>query len=165
MLCNQIVLAPTANGSPADESSLKRQHDEIKLIGDYIDDAAAIVDDNDREGGLERFASFIVAGNLASDAQSGPSFKDPVRRHLLSNRKLNTSFTPTSGASLAGYEPHHTCDLKRRCDYVLPSADLTVNGSGVWRHAADGGAAFPSSHFPVYIDVEVREPVHIDMTK
>jgi hypothetical protein len=70
-----------------------------------------------------------------------------------------------STAPLPGFEPHHTCVSKRRYDYVLPSADLTVNASGVWRHATDSSKAFPGSHFPVYIDIEVREPLTIDTTK
>ena len=47
--------------------------------------------------------------------------------------------------------------FKMRVDHVIPSKDLKVSASGVWRAlpASNVGGKFPSDHFPVWMDVVV----------
>jgi endonuclease/exonuclease/phosphatase family metal-dependent hydrolase len=45
-----------------------------------------------------------------------------------------------------------------RVDYVLPSRDLGVKAAGVWRTLPAGAGAFPSDHYPVWMDLEVPPP-------
>jgi len=133
----------------------RRNHDEIRLIGDYIDSTPYLVDDKEEEGGLGRFDSFIILGDLNADPKKGDSFKDPVTRHLLTNRRINATFTPTADIALPGLDPTDTAMFKLRVDYVLPSSDITILRGGVYRTPPKGSTQFPSDHFPVYLDVTV----------
>jgi Endonuclease/Exonuclease/phosphatase family len=155
LLCSHPT--PPAFDGP-EQRNHKRNHDEIRLIGEYIDDAPFLVDDRDKEGGLGRFDSFIVLGDLNADPRKGSSFKDPIRRHLAGNRRVNFAFTPASDLAVPGLDPADTASFKLRVDYVLPSIDLKVRGGEVWRHVPEGASTFPSDHYPVYLDVTVPAP-------
>lgn len=155
---------PPAFDGP-EQRNKKRNHDEIRLIGDFIDGMPYLVDDNEKEGGLGRFDSFIVMGDLNADPKKGSSFKDPMTRHLLTNRRVNGDFVPVSDVVITGLEPSDTARFKMRVDYVLPSVDIKVLRGAVYREApttlstsADAGKSFPSDHFPVYLDVQVPAP-------
>ena len=155
LLCSHPT--PPAFDGP-EQRNKKRNHDEIRLIGEYISDAPFVVDDNEREGGLGRFDSFIVLGDLNADPKKGNSFRDPITRHLAGNPRVNFGFIPTSTISLPGLDPADTASFKLRVDYVLPSRDLKVLKGEVWRHPPEGAAACPSDHFPVYLDISVPAP-------
>lgn len=155
LLCSHPT--PPAFDGP-EQRNRKRNHDEIRLIGEYIDDAPFLVDDKDKEGGLGRFDSFIVLGDLNADPRKGDSFKNPIERHLKGNRRVRFDFTPTSTVQRPGLDPADTASFKLRVDYVLPSRDIEVVGGQVWRHVPEGAAAFPSDHFPVFLDVKVPSP-------
>ncbi|MCX5688447.1 MAG: endonuclease/exonuclease/phosphatase family protein [Planctomycetota bacterium] len=155
LLCSHPT--PPAFDGP-EQRNKKRNHDEIRLIGEYIGDAPFLVDDNEREGGLGRFDSFVILGDLNADPKKGNSFRDPIIRHLASNPRVNFEFVPTSTLAVPGLEPADTASFKLRVDYVLPSKDLKVLKGEVWRHAPEGGATFPSDHFPVYLDLSVPPP-------
>jgi hypothetical protein len=155
LLCSHPT--PPAFDGP-EQRNKKRNHDEIRLIGEYIADAPFLVDDNEREGGLGRFDSFIVLGDLNADPKKGSSFRDPIFRHLGSNARVNFEFVPQATRSVPGLEPSDTAAFKLRVDYVLPSRDLTVIKGEVWRHPPEGGDDFPSDHFPVYLDLSVPPP-------
>ncbi len=155
LLCSHPT--PPAFDGP-EQRNRKRNHDEIRLIGEYIDDAPFLVDDAERVGGLGRFDSFIVLGDLNADPRKGDSFKNPIERHLKGNRRVRFDFTPVSTVSLPGFDPADTASFKLRVDYVLPSKDIEIVGGEVWRHVPEGAAKFPSDHFPVYLDVKVPPP-------
>lgn len=159
LLCSHPT-PPAFDG--AEQRNKKRNHDEIRLIGEYISDAPFLVDDNEREGGLGRFDSFIVMGDLNADPRKGSSFKDPIIRHLSGNPRVNFGFVPASTLALPGLDPADTASFKLRVDYVLPSKDLTILKGEVWRHPPADGADFPSDHFPVYLDLSVPAPAVTD---
>jgi endonuclease/exonuclease/phosphatase family metal-dependent hydrolase len=133
----------------------KRNHDEIRLIADYIDNASYLVDDNNTEGGLSFNASFIILGDLNADPAKGNSFKNPINLYFFSSPRVAKDVAPRSDIQIPGMDPTDTAAFKLRVDYVLPSADLTILASGLWRTNPAGGASFPSDHFPVWMDVKI----------
>lgn len=135
----------------------RRNHDEIRLIGDYIEGASYLVDDKEQPGGLDRFASFIILGDLNADPEKGDSFKNPMRTHLLGRSRIHDRPAPRADLEVPGLTPTDTARFKLRADYALPSSDLTLLRSGIWRTPPAGGD-FPSDHFPVWIDVTVPPP-------
>lgn len=136
----------------------KRNHDEIRLIADYIDNASYLVDDKETEGGLPFNASFVILGDLNADPLKGNSFKDPVNRYLFTSPRLAKDVAPRSDIAIPGLEPTDTAAFKLRVDYVLPSADIDVRASGVWRALPANTRAFPSDHFPVWVDLTIPPP-------
>ncbi|NNE34041.1 MAG: endonuclease/exonuclease/phosphatase family protein [Rhodothermales bacterium] len=135
----------------------KRNHDEIRFWGDYIDGADYIVDDTGRSGGLEPTSHFVIMGDLNADLDEGSSIDDPVGRFLVSSERVNGDVSPAAdSAGQARYErldPDDTAQWGLRVDYVLPSSKLKVIDSGVYRP----DAYVVSDHFPVWIDVEVDQ--------
>lgn len=155
LLCHHPT--PPAFDGP-EERNKRRNHDEIRLIGDYIEGASYLVDDAERVGGLGRFDSFVVLGDLNADPVKGDSFKTPMVTHLLGRRRINNSVQPVSEIAVPGLEPSDTARFKLRVDYAIPSNDITLVRSGVWRMPPADGGAFPSDHFPVWIEVTLPEP-------
>jgi endonuclease/exonuclease/phosphatase family metal-dependent hydrolase len=139
----------------------KRNYDEIRFWADYINQQSWIVDDANVAGGLIDFASFIILGDLNADPDEGSSFKDPIDTLLRPIRRLNMETVPTSDIAIPRLDPDDTALFGLRVDYVLPSADLEVRGSGVWRQVptlAPKPGTFPSDHFPVWLDLKVSAP-------
>jgi hypothetical protein len=133
----------------------KRNHDEIRFWGDYIDQQSWIVDDANQPGGLERGEMFVIMGDLNADPAKGSSWKNPVGKWLFSLPRVNREFTPVSPIVVPELEPSDTAGFKMRVDYVIPSTDLEVLDGAVWRDLPGGGATFPSDHFPVWADLSV----------
>lgn len=154
LLCSHPT--PPAFDGP-EQRNKRRNHDEIRFWADYLDNAAYIVDDLNRAGGLDPEAHFLILGDLNADPEKGSSFKEPIRRTLFANSRINSSVTPVSDIQIEGLEASDTAMFKLRVDYVLPSRTLGVLRSGVWRHRA-GSSSFPSDHFPVWLDVRVPAP-------
>lgn len=148
---------PPAFDGP-EQRNKKRNHDEIRFWSDYLDRSAWIVDDANRPGGLEAGRAFVIVGDLNADPDEGSSFKNPITKFLLTHPRVNGSVTPTSGIDIPRLDPDDTAMFRLRVDYVLPSRELDVVASGVWRDAPSGGGAFPSDHFPVWMDVSVPAP-------
>lgn len=150
---------PTFDG--AEDRNGKRNHDEIRFWADYVAGADYIYDDQGNTGGLEAGAKFVIAGDYNADPLDGDSFKGTVNGEqynaigqLLDNPLINTSDTPSSdgGAAAADYPSNNgsanqshvgdpsqdTADFSDaapgnlRVDYVLPSANLDVEGSGIY---------------------------------
>ncbi|MCY7396578.1 MAG: endonuclease/exonuclease/phosphatase family protein [Nocardioides sp.] len=171
---------PTFDG--AEDRNGRRNHDEIRFWADYVAGARYVYDDRGRRGGLERRASFVIAGDQNADPLDGDSV-DAAIDQLLGNRLIQDP-QPTSaggpeaarlqaGANLAhrGDPAYDTADFNDnpapgnlRADYVLASRDLRVRDAGVfWPVAADplsrltGTFPFPSSdHRAVWVDLRVR---------
>lgn len=152
----------------------KRNHDEIRFWGDYLDGAGYIVDDANTQGGLARGAHFVILGDLNADPDEGNSFKNPIANVLFTNSRINRDFVPRATRVLAGLDDDDTSDFKLRVDYVLPSKTMEVLGGAVERGPATASpspsataspardlapAGWPSDHFLVWIDVLV--PPHL----
>ena len=172
----------------------RRNSDEIRLWADYVTPGAGgyIYDDKDGFGGLKPGEKFVIAGDQNADPLDGDSFEAPdfvgAIQQLLNNPRINTTVTPESlgapqqsalqggiNASHLGDPRFDTADFadgapgNLRADYVLPSRNLRIVGSGVfWPLASDPLfrlvgvfnstflAGFPSSdHRSVWVDVVV----------
>ena len=137
----------------------RRNHDEIRLIADYIADEPYLVDDANRPGGLPDGASFVVLGDLNADPDEGQSLEDPIGTLLFEQFRVNSAIVPVSDVPIEGLDADDTARFKLRVDYVLPSTDLAILAAGVWRalptRAESSERAFPSDHFPVWMDVRV----------
>jgi len=136
-----------------------RNHDEIQLWVDYLNRAPYIEDDSGRGGGLREGASFVVMGDLNADPDDRSSFRDAIRA-LIGHERVNGAVVPT--ASSAGrddypdLDPDDTARWAKRIDYVLPSANLSVDDAGIWRPDPAELPDVPvSDHFPVWMDLRV----------
>jgi 3-phytase/alkaline phosphatase D len=157
----------------AEDRNGRRNHDEVRLLADYVDGDKDdyLVDDTGSGGGLRGDALFIIAGDLNADPVDGDSVSGTLDQ-LLKHPRVNASFTPASaGGKLAterratsnrperGDPTHDTSDfeiLNLRVDYVLPSRGLTVTGGGVfWPTPSQPGsqAITATDHRLVWIDV------------
>lgn len=135
----------------------RRNHDEIRLIADYIDGAAYLVDDSGRGGGLRPDDRFLVLGDLNADPDEGSSIYNPIQRLLLDSPRIEPSEAPVSGVEFDGLDPDDTARFGLRVDYVLSSRGIRATRSGVWRGLRDDERAFPSDHFPVWADLIVPD--------
>lgn len=170
---------PTFDG-PEDRNG-RRNHDEIRFWSLYLGPDAAtqwIVDDQGRRGGLGA-ATFVIAGDLNADPVDGDARREAILG-LLAHPRLKAEPAPESrggveqsqrqggrNAEHRGDPAHDTADFddstvgNLRLDYVLPSVDLVVSGSGVfWPLSSDplfdlvGTHPFPvSDHRLVWVDV------------
>ncbi len=172
---------PTFDG--AEDRNGTRNHDEIRFWADYVSggrDARYVYDDEGRRGGLQRGASFVIAGDQNSDPVDGDSVPGAIQQ-LLEHPRITDPRPASSGAKEAsalqgganlvheGNPRYDTADFadtqpgNLRADYVLPSTDLEVVGAGVfWPVQANplsrltGTFPFPSSdHRSVWVDVRV----------
>jgi hypothetical protein len=159
-----------------------RNHDEIRMINDYLGADGSgdyLYDDSGKRGALAPGSDFVVLGDLNSDAASGES--DPAAILDLLGNRLLVDPLPVGPElpgelelrGLAGITRSAlgTADFGRgsagvlRVDYVLPSATLPVRGSGVfWPVAGQDGAGLltgwppaSSDHRLVWVDVTVGD--------
>lgn len=182
-----LVLAhPTPPGfdGPEDRNG-RRNHDEVRLLLDYVTraDAAWIVDDQGRRGGLDAGAMFVIAGDLNADPADGdrpagqarhaiaelighPRVTDPKPKSFggldaaRRQGKANARHDGDPALDTADFSDDRAGNL--RVDYVLPSSNLDVRGSGVFWPADDEpgfelvGPGFPpvsSDHRLVWVDI------------
>lgn len=168
-----VASHPTPAGfdGPEDRNG-RRNHDEIRLIRDILDDAAYLVDDAGVRGGLAAGASFILMGDLNAALRSDQVEGRLAILQLLEHPRIrDTGDVCVSEGGLAGrtagapefFEQATTAFRDgSRIDYVLPSRDLTVTGGGVywpWAETDPEGAATvekASDHRLVWVDLEVR---------
>lgn len=148
---------PPAFDGP-EERNKRRNHDEIRFWADYLDHAAYIVDDKSNAEPLPFDASFIIIGDLNADPNGGSSYGDPIGTILFTAPGVNPDVTPTSDTEIDGLDNQDTSRFGLRVDYVIPSKDLEVLGSGIWRANPSGAGVFPSDHFPVWVDLRAPAP-------
>lgn len=142
-----------------EKRNARRNRDEIRFWADYIDDAAYIVDDRNRPGGLPREASFVILGDLNADPEKGESFRNPIGTVLCAARRVNCSVVPASDVAVEGLARTDTASFRLRVDYVLPSRNLGIAAAGVYRTAPGGpNARFPSDHYPVWMELLIPPP-------
>lgn len=166
---------PPVFDGPEDRNGC-RNHDEIRLWADYIspDRSKYLVDDRGQRGGLAEDASFVILGDLNADPADGDSGGENIRQ-LLEHPRVNASFSPSSEGGVESSKAHadlnanhqgearfDTADFSGdghgnlRVDYVLPSRDLRVVGSGVyWPKPGEPGAEAikATDHRLVWVDL------------
>ncbi len=172
LLCSHPT-PPVFDG--AEDRNGKRNHDEVRLVADYIDPAKGeyLVDDTGRRGGIAKDALFVILGDLNCDPLDGDGVPGTMDQ-LLNHPRVNASFTPTSiGGPLTvkkfadqhvdhrGDPRHVTSNFTAeghgclRIDYALPSRGLTIVDGGVfWPATGEPGseAVEASDHRLVWID-------------
>ena len=157
---------PVFDGS--EKRNQRRNHDEIRLLNDYLGADGAgeyIYDDAGARGPLATGSTFVVLGDLNSDATSGGS--NPAAITALQENPLLVDPLPASQAQelspelrrlAAAHNPLGTADFGPstgvlRVDYVLPSLGLPVRDAGVyWPAAGQVGADLVSTWPPVSSD-------------
>jgi hypothetical protein len=181
---------PPVFDGPEDRNGT-RNHDEIRFWADYVRPSRSgyIYDDDGAAGGLTPGASFVIAGDQNSDPLDGDSIPGSTQQ-LLDNPRVNSTNAPTSGGGVWAAavqdelnDTHESdpaedtadfCDTPAfppcsgpgnlRADYVLPSKNLRIHGSGIFWPAAGEpffyltGPGFPvptSDHREVWVDVRV----------
>ena len=150
---------PTPPAFDGEEGRNKRRnHDEIRFWGDYVDNASYIVDDNGRRGGLPADAAFVIMGDLNADPDEGSAIDNPIGSWLLTNPRVEGAYVPVAdsvGQSLfPDLDPDDTASWGLRADYVLPSRNTQVIDGGVLRRPPAFGVEV-SDHFPVWIDIQM----------
>ena len=147
----------------------KRNHDEIRLWKDYIQNAAYLKDDNNRTGGLEKDAHFVIMGDMNADPNDGDSYQQSIRQ-LLDLEEVNQEvaygkWVPKSeGGKEAQQKKEDTGDpafdtsfFGLRVDYVLPDKALNVINTGVvWpssqKNQLEISKGNPSDHLMVWLE-------------
>ncbi|MBB1385812.1 endonuclease/exonuclease/phosphatase family protein [Pseudoalteromonas sp. SG45-5] len=114
----------------------KRNHDEIRLIADYVTNANYIYDDNGQKGGLKAQSRFVILGDLNASPE-GDKARVMTTDLLLKNSLINASFVPKSEGAKEQYKEsyaqNYTANWQARVDYVLPSNyGLSVKSGGVF---------------------------------
>jgi len=149
---------PTFDGA-ADRNG-RRNHDEIRFWREYVSGADHIADDSSRTGGLPADASFVIMGDLNADPDEGDTFGTPMTDLFDHPRvgDISPEATAQGQKTFPDLDADDTARWGLRVDYVLPSKDLRVIDSGVWRPT--GLAATDpevSDHFPVWVDIAAAD--------
>jgi hypothetical protein len=177
---------PTPPGFDGDEDrNGRRNQDEIRFWTDYIEGDAASYhrDDAGGQGGL-RGSHFVVVGDLNADPNDGDGAQGAIS-DLVGHALVWQGEPPASAGAVeqadrqgganrsqVGDPAFDTADWSDdsignlRVDYALPSATLTVDGSGVF-WPLDGAAGFEwvgrypfpvSDHRMVWVELQVPAP-------
>lgn len=157
----------------------RRNHDEIRLIADYIspDRAGYLIDDAAGRGGLDAKEKFVILGDLNCDPVDGAGIRGAMDQ-LLKHPRVNSDFTPKSkggpltvkkfaeqNAGNRGDPAHVTSNFTAeghgnlRIDYALPSRNLKMADSGVFWPTPDepgADAITTTDHRLVWIDIETE---------
>ncbi|MGO2129787.1 MAG: endonuclease/exonuclease/phosphatase family protein [Pseudoalteromonas prydzensis] len=145
----------------------KRNHDEVRLIKDYIANADYLYDDNGVKGGLAPQSRFVVVGDLNA-APEGDKKRPNTTDQLLKNPLINSQFVPSSKGAKTSYSEKYaaayTAFWQARVDYVLPSTyGIDVHDGGVfwpvknselYRLIKDRNAS--SDHRMVWLDISLK---------
>lgn len=124
----------------------KRNHDEVRLVADYINNADYIYDDKGKKGGLNAQSRFVILGDLNA-APEGDKQRTITTDQLLKHPLVNASFIPKSAGAKEQYPQHshaknYSASWQARVDYVLPSHyGLKI---------IDGGVFWPTKNSQLY---------------
>lgn len=152
-----------------------RNHDEIRIVADYVSGKADyLYDDDGNKGGLPGGSQFVVVGDLNADPVDGGSINNAALQ-LTENAAINNSKIPSSKGAVAaagnsggkndehkGNHAHDTGDFNDdsvgnlRVDYCLPDQSLEIVDCGVFWPAEDE-TGFElnqaSDHHLVWVDI------------
>lgn len=164
-----LASAPTPPLFDGEEGfNRRRNHDEIAFWTAWLG-GAAFPDDTGVSAAAPE-AGFVVLGNLNADPFDGAGLRDGIAG-LLASPRLRDPRPASPGGAAAGRPGHagepalDTADWDEagpgnlRVDYVLPSADLSVAGSGVFWPAPGEPLAEAvrdaSAHRLVWVDLDL----------
>lgn len=141
--------SPPVFDGPEDRNG-KRNHDEIVFWRKVLDG----------EIGTAPKRRFLVLGDFNQDPEDGEGLKEAIRS-ILSDPRLQDPRPSSAGSLAATGDAFDTVDWEEpvpgnmRVDYVLPSSDWQVLGSGVyWPDGAEGNVADAASrHRLVWVDL------------
>ena len=162
-----------------------RNHDEIRLIRDYVggtEEGNYIVDDEGKPGPLPLDARFVILGDLNSDPLDGSGIRSSINA-LLDSPRVASTFTPESAGAVeasslqgkanqnhkgnAAYDTGDFNDMEPgnlRVDFVLPSSNCKVVTGGVFWPTVEQlkdiapKLADASDHHLVWLDIELTSP-------
>ncbi len=140
---------PPVFDGPEDRNG-RRNHDEITFWLKFLDGAF----------GPAATDSFVLLGDFNQDPDEGEGIKEAIRR-VLTDPRLQDPEPKSEGSQALTGDPFDTVDWddpvpgNMRVDYVLPSAEWRVIGTGVyWPSGAPGEtAAIASRHRLVWVDL------------
>jgi hypothetical protein len=154
-----------------EDANGRRNFDEIRLLADYVRGGAAaayVVDDAGQVGGLADASPFVIMGDMNADPDrdAGPYGQAAIAQ-LLSLERVQDPRPESDGARQAAIEYETDRAQQRtsrwgRFDYVLPSRDWKISGSGVfWPAPGQPGSELvgepdpASDHRLVWVDLEI----------
>jgi len=160
---------PPCFDGPEDRNG-RRNHDEIRLIVDYISNESYLIDDKGARGGLPPGSHFVIMGDMNSDPVDGESIPGTIRQ-LIEHPLIDLDTFPESQGGIDHADPDHlnppeydTADWfyppgNLQVDYALPSRELTIVDSGVfWPSVSDPLSDLvegASDHHLVWVDLGV----------
>ncbi|HBF71861.1 MAG TPA: endonuclease/exonuclease/phosphatase family protein, partial [Alteromonas australica] len=170
-LVHVLAMHPTPpNFDGEEDRNGKRNHDEIRLMADYLTPGTGsyIYDDAGHKASLPKNTRFVLVGDFNA-ADIGDKHRPDVIEQLTENPYVNNRLIPTSegGAALSeqDYSRRFTAYWGARADYVLPSTyGFNVQDAGVfwppsdsplYRLVKDRNAS--SDHRMVWVTLEVLE--------
>lgn len=132
--------APPVFDGPEDRNG-RRNHDEIRMWQLLLNGQLGAVPET----------PFVIAGDANLDPEQGDGRKQAIRR-LLADPRLQDPQPQSTKGGTATVEWQGVGQM--RVDYVLPSAGLTVTGSGVaWPDSPEDASAIASRHRLVWVDL------------
>lgn len=116
----------------------RRNFDEIRFWRDYIqaDKQSYHYDDLGKKGGIKADVKFVILGDLNASNVDGDAYPGAID-NLLKNPQIADYPAPTSAGGKENKLENlnaasHTAGWGMRADYVLPSSNIDVTGSGVF---------------------------------
>lgn len=164
---NLLIAHPTPPVFDGDEDrNGLRNHDEIRLLAEILNNADWLVDDAGVAGGLDSAAHAVVFGDMNADPVDGDSVDGAIQQ-LLEHPRIHPdtatgSLVPASTGAAAldsrpddsGDPAQDTASWGQRVDYVLPTRELKVKASAV--HWPEGDRSVEGSdHRMVWVDLEL----------
>lgn len=149
---------PPVFDGPEDRNG-NRNHDEVDFWNRYISQPKAqwLIDDAGTSGGLSTGASFVIAGDLNTDPDSGDSLQQAIV-NLLDHARVQDPVPVATGDPNCRATAQFGPDRQMRVDYVLPSTDLKVQKSNVfWPQPSDPDSRWISAtdHRLVWVEVQL----------
>lgn len=134
----------------------KRNHDEIRLWGDYLNGESYLVDDQGATGGLAPGENFLIMGDMNSDLDEGDSVDNPMGTFIFSNPRVAKDYIPRAPANspkIPKLSRDDTAHFGARIDYIVRSVGLRARAAGVVRPLWPE-AEHSSDHLPVWLDLD-----------
>lgn len=164
---------PPSFDGPEDRNG-KRNHDEVRLWLDYINNATYLIDDAGQTGGLGPEDAFVIMGDLNVDPVDGDAVREAMLGILAHERvqdpqpkstggteksqadgRANQNHSGDAALDTADFSDNQVGNL--RVDYVLPSTHVEVVDSAVFWPSIQADPRFtqPSDHHLVWVDIKL----------